>query len=278
MRPTETATDGDPFAFGDNWRQFLEVLDEDRIAAAEKSLQEMLEQSSLEGASFLDIGSGSGLFSLAARRLGARVHSLDVDRESVACTRELKKRFYPDDDNWRVEKASVLDRGHMQQLGEFDVVYSWGVLHHTGSMWEALDNAAVPVADGGLLWVAIYNDQGMKSRIWRKVKRLYNRLPSWSRPLLVFTVGTWLEARALPGRLLRKKHPFPWLAQGEGDARTQAMSRWRDLVDWVGGYPFEVARPEEIFDFFRERGFVLQRLRTDSGHGNNEFVFRRTGD
>ncbi len=50
----------------------------------------------LAGNSFLDVGSGSGLFSLAAMRLGAdRVHSFDYDPQSVGCTKELKRRFPP---------------------------------------------------------------------------------------------------------------------------------------------------------------------------------------
>lgn len=276
MVRSERSAGTEAFAFGKNWGHFLKRLDEERIAAAETSLTESLERPSLEGASFLDIGSGSGLFSLAARRLGARVHSLDVDRESVACTRELKRRYFPEDPEWTVERASVLDDEHMEALGDFDVVYSWGVLHHTGSMWKALENAAIPVASGGLLWVAIYNDQGLKSRLWRKVKRLYNRLPSPVRPVLVLAAGAWLELRALPRRLARREHPLPWLRRRGRNRKRRGMTFWYDLVDWVGGYPFEVARPEEIFDFYRDRGFTLERLRTVGGSlGNNEFVFRK---
>lgn len=276
MKRPEELEEAESFAFGSNWQRYLELLDEERIAAAEASVADTLERSSLEGESFLDIGSGSGLFSLAARRLGATVHSLDVDPESVACTRELKERYSPGDRRWTVERASVLDRDHMEALGAFDVVYSWGVLHHTGNMWEALQNAAIPVAPEGLLWIAIYNDQGLKSRLWRKVKRLYNWLPAIARPLLVLAAGAWLELRALPGRLARMEHPLPWLRVGGQDTKSRGMAYWSDLVDWVGGYPFEVARPEEIFDFYRERGFVLVRLRTVGGSlGNNEFVFRK---
>src|SRR5205807_740046 len=133
------------------------------IAEAESSLKRMLEVESLAGRSFLDIGSGSGLFSLAARRLGARVRSFDYDPQSVACTRELRRRFYPDDADWQIEEGSVLDEGYVRALGTFDVVYSWGVLHHTGAMWRALAHAALPVAVGGKLFIAIYNDTGTQS-------------------------------------------------------------------------------------------------------------------
>ena len=116
---------GDRFEFGQNWSQFLPIIDQERIQQAEMSLKDMLEVDSLTGKSFLDIGSGSGLFSLAARRLGARVHSFDFDPKSVFCTRELKKNYFPDDDSWKIEEGSVLDDEHMKSLGHFDVVYSW---------------------------------------------------------------------------------------------------------------------------------------------------------
>src|SRR5262249_10277097 len=124
----------DRFAFGENWTRFLSVLDEERIHAAKAALQRMLGTESLCGCSFIDVGSGSGLSSLSARMLGARTHSFDYDPKSVACTRELKRRYFPDDHTWTVEEGSVLDQGYLRALGQFDVVCSWGVLHHTGQM------------------------------------------------------------------------------------------------------------------------------------------------
>src|SRR2546423_4135246 len=131
---------GARFEFGKNWSRFLAELDDRRIARAEESLREMLEITDLRGKNFLDVGSGSGLFSLAARRLGARVHSFDYDPQSVACTRELRRRFFPDDAQWQVEEGSALDEKFVRALGTVDVVYSWGVLHHTGAMWRALEH------------------------------------------------------------------------------------------------------------------------------------------
>lgn len=148
--------EGQRFEFGKNWTRFLVLLNDKRIAEAENSLKQMLEVDSLDGQSFLDIGSGSGLFSLAGRRLGARVHSLDYDPHSVACTSELRRRYFPGDYQWTVEEGSALDEGYVRSLGQIDVVYSWGVLHHTGQMWQALSNAAIPVAPCGRQAVYCY--------------------------------------------------------------------------------------------------------------------------
>src|SRR6516164_8497488 len=264
---------GERFEFGKNWAWFLEKLNEDRILEAMNSLGLMLDTNNLVGKSFLDIGSGSGLFSLAARRLGARVHSFDYDPNSVGCTQELRQRFFPDDPGWIIESGSALDSNYLRSVGKFDVVYSWGVLHHTGDMWTALANAAIPVASGGKLFLAIYNDQGTASRRWTRVKKVYNQLPRGLKFVAVWPSFWVLNWRPLVKDFFRGK-PFQSIRNYGRNQR--GMSFWQDLVDWVGGYPFEVAMPEQVFDFYRERGFVLVRLKTCRGTlGCNEFVLEK---
>ena len=264
---------GERFEFGKNWRHFLAMLDNQRIARAEESLKTMLEIEDLEGKSFLDIGSGSGLFSLAARRLGARVHSLDYDPHSVACTTELKARYFPGDDRWKIEEGSALDSDYLKSLGKFEVVYSWGVLHHTGQMWRALENAQLPVAAGGKLFVAIYNDLGSKSARWKWIKRAYNDLPRGLRTPFALMVIAPEEGKSLLRSLILLK-PGEYFRSWTQYDKNRGMSRWRDIIDWVGGFPYEVAKPEEIFDFYRARGFTLTKLKCGGvGLGCNEFVF-----
>ena len=168
----EIAT-GTRFAFGANWKSFVNLVDETRIDAARRSLTEALSVTDLSGRRFLDIGCGSGLFSLAAHQLGAQVRSFDFDSDSVAAAAELRRQRAPRSD-WIVEQGSILDEQYVAGLGSHDVVYSWGVLHHTGNLWHAVDAAARLVRPRGLLFISVYNDQGFESRMWRRVKQRYN--------------------------------------------------------------------------------------------------------
>jgi 2-polyprenyl-6-hydroxyphenyl methylase/3-demethylubiquinone-9 3-methyltransferase len=263
---------GERFEFGKNWSHFLRVLDENRIERAVVSLRALLGVADLKGASFLDIGSGSGLFSLAAHRLGARVRSFDYDPASVACTEELKRRHATAGADWSVERGSVLDKRFLSSLGQFDVVYSWGVLHHTGAMWEAIDNASTLVAPGGTFVIAIYNDQGVWSRRWTKLKRFYCSGP-FGKAVMCATYIPYVVGRQLAADLFWLRNPMTRYTEYSA---SRGMSVFYDWFDWLGGYPFEVAKPEEIFKFARERGFEMTNLTTCGGSvGCNEFVFRR---
>lgn len=261
-----TQEEGARFGFGRNWARYLTLVDDERIATAEQSLKDMLERESLEGLRFLDVGSGSGLFSLAARNLGATVHSFDYDPESVGCTQALRERYRTGDENWSIERGDALHEDYLGQLGTFDVVYSWGVLHHTGNMWRALGNVAPLVNRGGQLFIALYNDQRWLSKYWIRVKRLYNR-GFLGRTVVIATHAPYFWVRHVAKAILRP-------TKGT-DSRRRGMAAWRDIIDWLGGYPFEVARPENVLAFYRERGFTLTRMTTvDGRHGCNEYVFR----
>jgi len=250
------------FSFGKNWQSFVDkALTPQRISEAVASLRRLFEVKDFDGQTFLDIGCGSGLFSLAARQLGASVHSFDLDSLSVACTIELKRRYFPDDEKWTIDQGNVLDVDYLNSLGQFDIVYSWGVLHHTGAMRQALENVVPLVAEGGKLFISIYNDQGRASRRWAAIKKLYNQSSKFTK--LIITL-IFLGYFGIPKVLMGLK-------------KERGMSFWHDLIDWIGGYPFEVAKPEKIFYFYKERGFLLIKLKTcGGGLGCNEFLFIRS--
>ncbi|MFN8705894.1 MAG: class I SAM-dependent methyltransferase [Planctomyces sp.] len=271
-----------PFEFGKNWAGFLRKFNEGRVSEAQQSLRMLLKMDDLQGRRFLDAGSGSGLFSLAAHRLGADVVSFDVDDQSVACTQELRRRTQQPQTSWDVHQGSLRDPEFLSQLGKFDVIYCWGVAHHSGAMWQAIENLLKLAGPGGSVVLAIYNDQLYVSRIWRGIKLIYQRLPVFMRPFYAGSIAILLLLKrgvvtllASILRLMLLRNPLVPFINWYQESQGRGMDLWHDLLDWVGGWPFEVARPEDVFRFLRDRGFSLAELTTCSGHGCNEFVFVR---
>jgi SAM-dependent methyltransferase len=264
----------DAFAFGRNWQRYVEnYLDPERVAIAAKSLDDLI--GDIRGKVFIDIGAGSGLFSLCAYWAGAeKVVSLDVDPDSVASCRELKRRSgHPD--NWDVLEASVLDPELPSIVPQGDIVYSWGVLHHTGDMYSALRIATRVVKPGGLFCIAIYNravGRFLDSKRWQRIKRRYNHSPRALQVMMESLFFAYWTARQIYAR----KNP---IRVARDYKKSRGMALMTDLVDWLGGYPYQFAAAEEIVSFCRaECGMeVVRVLATDPrGTGNNQFVFRRT--
>ena len=267
-----TELEQERFPFGENWLNFLNILSDGHITEAEKSLRNFLGDFDLMGKRFLDIGSGSGLHSLAARKMGANVVSFDYDLQSVACTNELKKRYFPNDTSWQVMQGSILERSFIESLGEFDVAYAWGVLHHTGVLWQALYNAQIPLKKGGLLFVAIYNDQGIISSLWKIVKRFY--CSGWLGRTLMSML--FYPAFFISGLVIDLVHLRNPVTRYHEHKKYRGMSLLHDWRDWLGGYPFEPAEPGRIISFYKNLGFeIIHFLPTGHGFGNNQFLFRR---
>jgi 2-polyprenyl-6-hydroxyphenyl methylase/3-demethylubiquinone-9 3-methyltransferase len=238
------------FAFGENWAAFSATIDQGRIDQAAADLTRLLPTGELAGKSFLDIGSGSGLSSLAAIRAGASsVTALDIDPNSVATTQATLTRF-AGDAQWTARQESVFELSP-ERTGTFDVVYSWGVLHHTGDMWRAIRAAASLVKPGGRFVLAIY----VKSPVcpaWKVEKRLYTAMPRWLQPVIrwPFTLA-YLAGIAVTGR-----NPLDYVRDYRSN---RGMSFHHDIHDWLGGYPYESASAEEIVSFLAPQGFSLVR-------------------
>jgi len=261
------------FGFGQNWLDFAQRLTPARISEAEQSLRRLLQCETLTGRSFLDIGSGSGLFSLAARRLGARVHSFDFDVASVLCTRGMRDLRSPDDPDWKVEQGSILDPDYVSALGTFDIVYSWGVLHHTGAMHRALQVAASLVAPEGLFAFALYR-RTLMCRLWRWEKRWY----------AAASPDAQGRARAVYIAVLRaaffaKRRNFrSYVENYQGN---RGMDFLHDVHDWMGGYPYESIPAPEVEKLLRPLGFARVHGKNTPlriglfGSGCDEYLYRR---
>jgi 2-polyprenyl-6-hydroxyphenyl methylase/3-demethylubiquinone-9 3-methyltransferase len=253
------------FSFGKNWRSFVDTVSEDSIHRAMVDIEEWLGREAIAGKTVLDIGSGSGIHSLCYFMLGAKeILSLDVDPYSVESTRLLwSKAGQPA--NWRVLQGSILDQEFVSTLGQHEIVYSWGVLHHTGSMWEAIDNACSLVQPGGKFWIAIYI-KGPTYPEHLELKKSYNRA-SWPGKKRI----EWTEIfKIMRARRRAGQNPFTWNEKVE-----RGMDIYHDLIDWLGGLPYEVASKEEIVSFCEEQGFELESS-TDRGEGtNNIYLFHR---
>jgi SAM-dependent methyltransferase len=263
------------FSFGQNWRDFLDrSLDDEQLLHARERTRALLLRDDLRGLTFLDIGCGSGLFSYVAHSLGAaKIVSVDVDPLSVECCRYMKAKA-GNPSNWEILHGSILDEAFLRDLAPADVVYSWGVLHHTGDMWRAIRNAAALVRPGGSFAIAIYNKVEYKtfkqwrgSYQWLRLKRAYNRA---SPPVKRIMEVAW-AGKDVISMLARFRNP---VSEIRAYKHKRGMSWWYDKIDWLGGYPYEFATAGEIFSFCHDAlGMQLERMHTASSTGCHEFVF-----
>ncbi|GAB1446102.1 class I SAM-dependent methyltransferase [Flammeovirgaceae bacterium] len=262
------------FSFGKNWKNFIKSLNAEKIKEAEKSILEFLGgegNESICGKTFVDIGCGSGLFSLAAYRLGAKsVVSVDIDESSLFCVKHLKEKA-GNPPNWNIQSGSVLDGRFIKALGQFDIVYSWGVLHHTGNMYKALEHVQHLVNNGGLLYLALYNRhmirfRGGTSKFWSKIKETYNHSGAMMKQL--FNVS--FMAYGILGMIIRGRNPYKAIREYRSN---RGMTWYNDRIDWLGGYPYEYASVEEIVSYYGARGFLCKNIKARDGIGCNEFLF-----
>ena len=252
------------FSFGENWQDYLKAITPDDIDKAKRDIEEWLGADYVAGKTVLDIGSGSGVHSLAFHLLGAKqVYSFDYDKNSVSATRTLwEKEAKPA--NWTVAHGSVLDKDYLQSLGgPFDIVYSWGCLHHTGSMWEAIGNSLQLVKPGGKLWLALYA-KGPRYPRDLALKQRYNAASDLGKRWMVFQ----RIVRTMLVRLRYLKNPFAW-----NEKKERGMNVYHDIIDWLGGLPYEVAGENEMVQFGRKSGFVLERIKADREGNCSIYVF-----
>jgi SAM-dependent methyltransferase len=261
------------FEFGRNWHDFIQKnYGQDKVETSKNHILNFIEKDNLDGLTFLDIGCGSGLHSIAALQAGVSlVHGFDYDPDSVAATRFVQGQA-GNPDNWTAEQGSVLDDKFMNNLPMFDFVYSWGVLHHTGDVWHAIQNAAGRVKPGGYFYIALYSADVQidpTPEFWLQVKRNYVA-SGWLKRRYM---DIWYVWRFMMNRDIRR---FPeFLKRMQEHKKNRGMNIFTDIRDWLGGWPMEFVYDKEAIDFCKKMGFGLEKIST--GEANTEFLFRRTG-
>lgn len=258
------------FSFGKNWDQFVRNhFSEERVAIAGNHLLAFLGLGDLKGRSFIDIGCGSGIHSLAAFRAGAdRIVSIDLDPYSVSTTTRLHEAVGKPV-NWSVHHGSALDKAMLATLKPADIVYSWGVLHHTGRMWEAVENVASLIAPSGSYYIALYNTHPLSS-FWLRRKIRYNKASAFGKGFMEAAMVVFMTTYAL----MRFRNPFKEMLTYR---KRRGMSYMTDVRDWLGGYPYEHASPGETVRFAVNR-LRLEVVNIEVGLGSSavtEYLFRR---
>lgn len=262
------------FEFGKNWLDFIQKnFGQDKVDTSKSHILGFMRKNDLNGLSFLDIGCGSGLHSIAALQAGASiVRGFDYDPNSVVATRYIQQQV-GNPQNWAVEQGSVLDDDYMLNLPKFDVVYSWGVLHHTGDVWHAVRNAALPVKPGGFFYIALYSADVQidpAPQFWLDVKKKYVSSGWLTRRYL----DLWYVWRFMLNRNLLRLPEF--IKRMRHHKKNRGMNIFTDIRDWLGGWPMEFVHDAEAIVFCEKLGFRLENIKT--GEACTEFLFIRQGD
>lgn len=259
------------FEFGKNWLDFIQNnFGQEKVDISLKHMMEFMQRENLNGSSFLDIGCGSGLHSVAAIQAGAKeVHGFDYDPSSVEATKFIQNEVGKPE-NWTVEQGSVLDDDYMDAMPKYDIVYSWGVLHHTGEVWNAIRNATKPVKPGGTFYIALYSadvQNDPSPEFWLDVKKRYVNA-GWVKRRYM---DLWYVWRFMLGRNPLRLPEF--FKRARDYKKSRGMNIFTDIRDWLGGWPMEFVYDQEAIDFCEKLGFKLQNIKT--GEACTEFLFVR---
>jgi len=254
------------FSFGENWLNLIDSLDQDTLDSAAADIKDWIDVSWIKNKNVIDIGSGSGLSSLSFKQAGCGdLTSIDVDPSSVSATLKLAQSHPVFIDSWNIQEASILNDPLIESLPKYDLVYSWGVLHHTGQMWRAIDNAAKLCKSGGLIWLSIYTG-GHKYREDLELKQAFNAADVDEKKQMI-------QAEILKEQMHLEQmgsNPEDWNRKKE-----RGMNVYNDIVDWLGGLPYEVARVSEMLVFFQQKRFVPLRVLEDGPRACSIYLFKK---
>lgn len=268
------------YEFGKNWLKFNHRnVNEIRIQNACECLQKLCGgKENIAGKVFMDIGCGSGIHSLAAMRLGAaRVISWDYDSDSVVAAIEIRTKAGYDPALWQIFRGDVLDTDFLATLPAANIVYSWGVLHHTGDLWQALRNVRDILLKPGMRFcTALYTAADStieQQQYWIDMKRRYNQSSPLFRKYMEvnFFYKAHLKVKGLKNRYRYLKRTIQTIREYHN---ARGMSFWCDIRDWLGGYPMEYSNDKDVIDFFSEGIKTKLEFYKEAGFGgNSEYRF-----
>lgn len=257
------------FNFGENWENFSKnQLSSTKIQEAKKDFVKFFQNESIKNQTFIDIGFGQGMSLLIANTLGAITVGNDINPLSEKVL-EFNKSYFSDIKEISIPiiigsilKESTLNA--IRQINEqYDIVHSWGVLHHTGEMWEAINNSSELVNKNGKFIIAIYNKH-WSSPLWHTIKKTYNYSPKFIKKLII---SIFYFIILIAKFSVTFKNPFK---------KERGMSFYYDVIDWVGGYPYEYANKEEIQTYIENLGFqLIYYNKAQVPTGCNEYVFKK---
>ncbi|HRO74661.1 MAG TPA: class I SAM-dependent methyltransferase [Crocinitomicaceae bacterium] len=264
--------------FGNNFKDsLLTHFEEEQLHSSKEFILSYLELDDLSSKTYLDAGCGSGVFSVAAQQLGAVVTAFDIDEVALENLHAVSEKFNVPINAIKTMKGSILDEDFITYLGKFDIVLCWGVVHHCGEMWKGIENICNTVKDGGLIHFGIYNKADNfgfypdgrfgSSNFWKKIKKRYSKAPKFVQGIVdkLAVFGIFVI------HLVSFKNPIKALRKNE----RRGMNWQSDLKDWLIGYPYEYATPEEVIEFMKVRGFTLVKLKTNNGLLTNNYVFKK---
>jgi len=249
------------FKFGENWSNYSSSVNLEKIELAKKDIIRLV--GDVSNKSVIDIGCGSGIHTVAFIQLGVKsIVSFDYDLKSVETTKKLVKKFCYKKSKYKVFQADILNIDSLSGLNKrkFDIVYSWGVLHHTGSMFEAIISTTKFLKDNGILVLGLY----VKTKLcnfWYYEKKIFNKYkflqPLIKLPFLFFLIiGLSLKKRSSPYKII---HDYK---------KQRGMSIIFDVNDWLGGFPYESIDDNSLLNFLKLKGFkIVRKFNTNSRIG-----------
>ncbi|MFQ6107920.1 MAG: class I SAM-dependent methyltransferase [Candidatus Aminicenantales bacterium] len=208
--------------------------------------------------SVLDAGCGTGVFSIIFARMGAlSVVGIDISKRSLE--RAQRQADQLGLQNATFQKVNMLRLPFTDAC--FDIVWSWGSVHHTADPFGCLAELIRVLKPGGSLLVAVYRRTGL-TFLHETLRKGLIRLPSkyW------IPFSRFLSLVAAPGISLFKKR----------DKSRKGEKLEQLLFDWFFVPIRHSYLPEEIKSFLVKRGLVIKKYLPFSGRFNStsNFIFK----